>query len=316
MINNKKIGIGSEIEIIKSGKIIPKIHKVIKAIGSANIPTNCPSCKENLIEVSSSDGALSLVCNNSNCPAQNIKNINHWFKILGVKGIAEKNIEKLLDVGIIQKIGDFYRLTVDELISYGFTERTSVLIVARIWMLNSPEQEKNNDVLQLMLKKIEGKRIKVSIEKFFSAFGIKTAGKEAGRILSQEIGNWEKIKNSSITELEIFDGIGPIMAHEIVSFFKKNKDMVEDVEQYFRFEEKILGGGLEGKSFVLSGALEGGKAYWKSQIESKGGVIKGSVSKKTSYLIASEGSGSKTEKALKLGIPILTTENLKELLSN
>jgi len=316
IIKNNKIGIGSKIEIIKSGKIIPKLHKVIDAKGSANIPTNCPSCNYVLEEVKGFDEALSLVCNGDNCPAQNIKNLNHWFKIIGVKGIAEKNIEKLVDAGAVQKIGDFYRLTVDGLQSIGFTERTAVLIVARIWMVNAPENIKDNNLLITAIEGHSSKKIKIPMEKFFAGFAMKSAGKEAGRILSKKIGDWNKIKIASINELEVFDGIGPIMAQEIVSFFQKNKEIIEDVEQYFRFEVKISGGKLEGKSFVLSGALESGKNFWKKEIEKNGGEVKSSVGKKINYLVAGEGSGSKTDKAKELGITILTTDDLEKMLNS
>jgi len=315
MIKTNKIGVGSKIEIIKSGKIIPKIHKVVNAIGSANIPTECPSCGGNLKEINGSDGALSLVCKSDMCPAQNIKNLNHWLKILGVKGIAEKNIERLIDVGMIQKPGDFYRLTVDGLTNVGITKRTAILTVARIWMVNAPENIKDEDTLMRAIEGHSSTKIKISMEKFFAAFGIKNSGKEAGRILAKEIGNWDKIKTATLSELESFDGIGPISAQEIIQFFKNNKNMIEDVEQYFRFEMPKSGGKLSGKSFVLSGSLEKGKDYWKKEIETRGGTIKSSVSKKINYLVAGDGSGLKSEKALELGIHILTVNDLEKLLN-
>jgi DNA ligase (NAD+) len=316
LIKTNKIGIGSKIEIIKSGKIIPKIHKVVESKGSANIPTECPSCKGELEEVDGSDGALALICDSNNCPAQNVKNLNHWFKILGVKGIAEKNIEKLIDASVIQKPGDFYRLTVDGLLSVGFTKRTAMLIVARVWMVNSPENIKDEDNLMAAIKgHQDAGKIKIGMGKFFAGFGMQAAGKSAGEILEKEIGDWDKIKTSTVSELEVFDGIGPVMAQEIVHFFHDNKEMVEDVERYFKFEVKPTGGKLEGKNFCLSGSLDKGKSHWKKAIEAKGGIIKGSVGKKLDYLIAGSGSGLKSEKAQELGIPILTEEDLEKLLT-
>ena len=314
MIKSNNIGIGSKIEIIKSGKIIPKIHKVVEARGSANIPAICPSCSNSLEEVSGSDGALSLICKGSNCSAQNIKNLNHWMKTLGVKGIAGSTIEKLIDASVVQKPGDFYRFTVDELLNVGFTKRTAVLIVARVWMVNSPENIKDDDLVIDAIKGHSALKIKIPLAKFFAAFGMKNAGKEAGRILEKEIGDWNKIKQITESELLEFDGIGPTMAKEIVQYFKDNENMIKDVEQYFRFEVKVVTGKFGGKNFVLSGSLDGGKDYWRSEIEAKGGTIKGSVSKKTDYLVAGDGSGSKTDKAIELNIPILTVDELEDLL--
>ena len=314
VIKKNKIGISSEIAIIKSGKIIPKIHRVIKAKGSAYIPMTCHSCGNALKTVQGNDGAESLVCDSKHCPAQNIKNLNHWLKILGVKGIAKSTIEKLIDAGVVQKPGDFYRLTVDGLLNVGFTKRTAVLIVARVWMVRDPENVKDND---LLIKAIDGHssvKISVPLSKFFAAFGMKNAGKEAGRILEKEVRDWDKIKTMSLLELEAFDGIGPTMAQEIVSFFKINKNMAEDVEQYFRLEVKAISGKLDGQFFVLSGSLDGGKDKWRKAIEAQGGVIKSSVGKKINYLVAGDGSGSKSDKADELNIPILTVENLEDLL--
>jgi DNA ligase (NAD+) len=314
MIKSNKIGIGSEIEIIKSGKIIPKIHKVVKAKGTANIPTECPSCGGVLEEVDGANDALSLVCNGDFCPAQNIKNLNHWFKILGAKGIAGSTIEKLIDAGVVQKPGDFYRLTVQGLLDVGFTKRTAMLIVARVWMINAPEQMKDEDTLMQMIGGATCVRIKTTMAKFFAAFGMKNAGREAGRILEKEIGGWDEIKNATVDELEAFDGIGGVMAQEIVQFFTKNEKMVEDVEQYFRFAVPKSGGKLDGKTFVLSGSLDGGKSKWKNAIEGLGGTVKGSVGRKIDYLVAGDGSGAKSEKAEELGIKILTVKDLEKML--
>ncbi len=315
IIKNNKIGIGSEIAIIKSGKIIPKIHKVLKAKGTANIPTACPSCGGVLVEVKGSDEALSLVCNaDTSCPAQNVKNLNHWMKILGVKGIAGSTIEKLIDAGVVQKPGDFYRLTVDGLLKVGFTKRTSVLIVARVWMVKAPENIKDDDLIIQAIDGHSSSKIKMPLAKFFAAFGMQAAGKEAGRILEQEVGDWNKIKKATVSELESFDGIGPIMAQEIVIFFQKNKAMVEDVEQYFRLEAKVVTGKFGGKNFVLSGSMDMGKDYWRSEIEKAGGTVKSSVGKKTDYLVAGPGSGNKTDKANELGILILDEDGIEDLL--
>jgi DNA ligase (NAD+) len=315
MIKTHKIGIGSEIEIIKSGKIIPKINKVIKAKGSAKIPTNCPSCGERLLEVDGSDGALSLICDNSDCSAQNVKSLNHWMKVLGVKGIAGSTIEKLIDAGLIRKRSDFYKLTLGTLLNNGITERTAVLILARIWMIPSPEQEKDNVVLRNKLKPIL--KINIPTEKFFAAFGIKEAGKEVGRLLSQQYQDFNEIRNLTISELESIDGIGSITAKNTVDFLTKNKHEIDQLLQFITLESaKNKGGKLDGQVFVLSGSIEGGKDLWKESIEEQGGIVKSSVSKKTNYLVAGDGSGSKSDKAEELNIPILTVDDLEKMIDD
>jgi DNA ligase (NAD+) len=158
------------------------------------------------------------------------------------------------------------------------------------------------------------KTVKVPMEKFFAAFGIKSAGNSTGDILSKKYGDWNKIKKLTIEELESLDGIGPITAKEVVNFFQKNKTMIEEVEQYFEFEMKKSGGIFENKTFVLSGSLEGGKEKWAKEIEKRGGSVKGSVSKKIDYLVAGEGSGEKSSKAKDLNVKIITTKDLEKMI--
>jgi DNA ligase (NAD+) len=315
IIKHNKIGIGSIIEIIKSGKIIPKLYSVVESKGKINIPTHCPSCSSELVEKNGADNTISLNCNNPDCPSQNIKNLDHFLSTLGVKGISEKTIEKLIDLGLVQKPGDFYNLTPEKLEEVGITERMAALTTARIWMMPNPEQSTDEELSSF--NAYRSKKIKISLEKFFAAFGIKSAGNSAGETLAKKYGSWEKIKNLNIEELENIDGIGPITAREIVKFFKENGQMVKKVEENFEFEEKKSGGKFEGKTFVLSGTLISengeGKEYFKQLIEENGGSVKGGVSRKIDYLVAGEGSGEKSAKALELDIPILSADDLEEM---
>jgi DNA ligase (NAD+) len=315
IITSNKIGVGSEVEIIKSGKIIPKIKSVINGTGSPKIPTSCPACGGKVREVLGYGETLSLVCMGENCPAQNVKELNHFLKILGVKGISESTILKLIETGVLQKRSDFYSIWFDNLIKNGFSERIAILIDARIQMIKAPESIKDNKDLVSQIVEAHSKKKRIPMEKFIAAFGIGGAGKEVGRILTDEYGDFDKIRNLTIEELEQIDGIGPITAISLCEFFKENKNEIDALLKYFELEAPIIiDGKFSGKTFVLSGSLEGGKEYWKKEIEAKGGEIKGSVSKKIDYLVAGEGSGAKSEKALSLNIPILDTTALEEML--
>ena len=157
-------------------------------------------------------------------------------------------------------------------------------------------------------------KISIPVSKFFAAFGMKNAGKEAGRILEKHYKDWYKIKEVTEEEINGLDGIGPIMAKEIVAFFRNNDKMISNVETHFEFENIKYGGILENKTFVLSGSFPEKKSFWKDTIEQNGGIVKGSVGKSISYLVAGEGSGSKSDKANKLGILIIDTKKLEELL--
>jgi len=318
IIKDNKLGIGSEVEIIKSGKIIPKLHKVIKAKGSANIPHNCPSCGSVLVEDDNHGISLSLNCKSKDCPAQNIKNLNHFLTILGVKGVSEKTIEKLIEAGVLQKRSDFYSLWFDKLIKNGFTERTAILIDARVQMIKSPESIKDNKKLIGMIIDAHASPKKIPMDKFIASFGIDGSGKECGRILTEKYGDFDKIRNLLVPELEKIDGIGPITANSVHNFFKNNKEEVDVLLKHLKLEAPIIvDGKFNGKKFVLSGTLEdGGKSFWKKEIESKGGLVKSSVSKKIDFLVAGEGSGSKSSRAKELSIPILTTDELEKMLKS
>ncbi len=319
IIRDNKIGIGTIIEIIKSGKIIPKIKKVIETKGDLLIPEFCPSCNSKLIETEGNNNSLSLNCNNKNCPAQNIKTLNFFLNTLGSKGIAEKNIEKIIKTGLLKKRSDFYKLNSNKLIEAGFTERTSILIEARIWLIIEPESIKNNSKLKQMIveKKANGK-ISIPIEKFIASQGIKESGKEVGRLLQKKFNDFEIIRNLTIKQLEEIDGIGPITAKNINEFFKENKEEIDEQLNFIKLEgiKMVKSNELENKVFVLSGKLEMGKKYWAELLEEKGAIVKSSVGKLTHYLVAGEGSGLKTKKAIELSIPVLTTEDLEEMLNN
>ena len=316
VIKHNKIGIGSEVKIIKSGKIIPKLKKVVKAKGQVVKPDNCPSCGKELMEEFGGNDTIGLVCENKECPAQNIKNLNHFLKIIGVKGIAGSTINKLAEAGMVQKRSDFYKLTLEDLLNNGFTERTAVLILSRVWMIPEPEQEKDNTVLKKKLGNIQ--TVTIPMEKFFAAFGIDGAGKEVGRLLSKKYKDFDKILNLTEIELSNISGIGPTIAKNVVKFLETNRTEIDRLlKDYIRLEAPAgKSGHLDGKVFVLSGSLAGGKDLWREEIEKKGGEVKSSVSKKVHFVVAGEGSGSKSDKAKELKIPIISVDKLEEILDN
>jgi DNA ligase (NAD+) len=311
LINNK-IGIGSRISIIKSGKIIPKIKSIIEAKGKVEYPLTCPTCGEKTTLKKGGTDTTSLVCTNKFCSAKKIQTLNHYLSVTGCKGISDSILTKLTETNLISDISDLYRLKLQDLLNIGFKERTAVLILARIAMINNPEQEKENyKLLQLLQNK---NKINIKFETFFSSLGIDGAGKEAGRILSEKYTKIEEIFNLTEEEILQLDGIGPITAKNICEYFKVNKKQIEDLLNYVNIDIKVNTGILKGKTFCLSGNLEGGKDKWKEIIEKNGGNIKSGVSKKIDYLLAAEGSGLKTEQAIKYNVKIITEEDLENMI--
>jgi DNA ligase (NAD+) len=153
------------------------------------------------------------------------------------------------------------------------------------------------------------------METFIAALGIDSAGRELGRIMAENYDSFETVRKLSAIELEAHDGIGPITACNVSCHFVDYASQIDDLLQFINVEivEK-KSGKLDGKKICLSGSLPGGKAKWKTLIEDNGGKISSSVSKKTDYLCAGEGSGSKSDKATKLGIAVITTDDLEKMI--
>lgn len=313
VILNNKIGCGSKIEIIKSGKIIPKIKKVVEAKGQVIYPQTCPSCGQKTEKIEGADNTLSLVCNNNSCPAQNIRNLNHYLSYISVKGIAESMITKLSESGLVKTPADFYEINISGLENIGITKRMAILTIARIHGIQNPEEEKDNDKLLDKINDVCHKRKKMPMATFFAALGINTAGREVGRILASYYSDFETIRLLSEQQLESIDGIGTVTSSNIVDFFRNNKKDIDRLLKYIELE-KPKQGTLSGKNFCFTGGFPNGKEYWMKLVEEQGGKCQSSVSKKTDYCVEGEDSGSKKKKAEELGIAILDLSKLKKLL--
>ena len=314
LIKQNKIGIGSKVAIIKSGKIIPKIKSVIEAKGKIEFPDACPACGHQTTEVDGNNGTLSLVCDSATCSAQKIQNLEHYLKRIGVKGIAESAIKKLCEAGLINEPADFYKLTLDKIKAIGIKERSATLILARVKMVVAPEQEKDSSILLILLNKIKDRKIPIKMETFIAALGIDGAGRELGRILAENYDSLNIVRKLSATELEAHDGIGPITAANVFCHFRDHANQIDELLKFIEIKiEKKKSGNLDGKKICLSGSLAGGKAKWKILIEDNGGTGSSSVSKKTDFLCAGDGSVGKTDKANKLGVTVITTEDLEKM---
>lgn len=313
VIKKNKIGIGSEVEIIKSGKIIPKLKKVVKSSGYVGKPEKCKECGSLLREVENGE-ALSLVCENILCPAQKIKRFNHFLSTVGVKGISESTLSKLDEAGLINELCDLYGLNAKALMDKGFPPRTSVLIVARIKMVQNPEDIKDTNELLKITDMMGWPKIDIPLESLIASFGIDGAGKEVGKILVEKYSDFDSIRNLEKQDLEKINGIGPITSNSIYSYFKNNKKEIDNLIRYVNPTVVKKSGNLNGKTFVLSGALNGGKKMWEDLIKDNGGIVKSGVSKTIDYLVAGDGSGLKSDKAKELGIRIINTEDLSKMI--
>ncbi len=306
-ISDLDIRIGDTIKVYKSGEIIPKVSGVNLDKRPENtvpykISKICPACSHKLER---EENAADFRCINPNCPAQLE---NHLINFAGrsamdIKGLGESAISALIDAGFIKNISDIYKLK----------NFRAELIQQKILGL-----AKNTDKV---LAAIEDSK-KNSPAKLLTGLGIFGVGSAAARDLINYFGSIEKISKATLDELQNVPDIGEVTAKNIFSFFRD--------EENLKILNELKGDGLTmeneklaqdknskiaGKSFVLTGTLSKYKrAEATKLIEERGGLVKGSVSKVTDYVIAGEEAGSKLTKAQQLGIKILTEDEFEKLL--
>lgn len=312
-IQRNQITIGSTISVRKAGKIIPKVTGVIAGQGKLEFPKTCEACgAQTELKEGATEDMLQLVCPSPTCSAQNISGLRHYLSTFGVLGLGESRVTQLVEGGKVSKPADFYRLTVEDAMETGLTVRQSSLAVAAIRMIAAPDKVTTED-LEALIEASHGTKIEIPLWQLFASFGIGSAGKAAGKALSDHFGSFEKIRSASVEDLEAVDDIGEITAVAIWEYLDANASDIDDLLQFVQPTVPESGGKLDGLVFCFSGGFPEGKKHWESEVESRGGKCTGSVSKKTNYLVAGPGSGSKSAKAEKLGIPIITTEKLAEM---
>lgn len=311
IMKSKKLGVGAEIGVIKSGKIIPKIISVEKEAKTVEIPSVCPSCNYKVIE-ESSDNAMELFCRNQNCPAQNVGRLYNFLNVIGCKGVADSTVTKLVERKLVTNCSDFYKLDFNQLKQSGFTERQSALIIANIAMVADPDKIK--DCEDLLNKAKSNNKIKTSMQQFIAALGIPGASKGTGRTLSVHFkGDFDKVRNASVEDLKLVEDIGGKTAENVFVFFKSYCTEVDELLKYIELE-KAKEGKLSGKSFVFTGTFEEKRRDLEQMVENLGGKASNSVSKKVNYVVVGQDAGSKAEKAEKLKITTLNIDEFYEII--
>ena len=296
-IDRKDIRIGDTVLIQRAGDVIPKIVQVIKnkrpnKTLRYTLPTSCPECNHTVYRP---EGEAVARCQNLSCPAQVKRRIQHFVSknAMDIDGLGEKLVNQLVDEKLVSSIDTLYHLTeiqMSELDRMG--EKSAQNILAS---LESSKQ--------------------TNFHRFVYALGIRNVGEHVANVLEKAYrGDMESFMSAELDDLEAIDEIGPIVAETIVNFWndEQNKTVVNACFNLGIKLEKLsfqARGILDGKSFVFTGSLESmtrNKA--KNAIENLSGRVSGSVSKKTDFVVAGPGSGSKKKKAEKLGIKVLTEE--------
>lgn len=307
-IDGLDVRIGDTVRVYKSGEIIPKIKEVVKEKRPEDttpfcIGDTCPVCGAPALR---DEGTADIRCQNPNCPAQLENHLLNFVSrtAMDIKGFGEAAIHGLIEQGYLKNIADIYHLREhrDALIAGGLIgkEKNTDKLLAAI------EASKGNDPVQLV-----------------TGFGIPGIGRAAARELLRTFRAIPVLMKASEEEILAVRDMGEVSAKAITRFFadEENRREIADLAaQGVRMEAEAAAAGddaLAGKTFVLTGTLPTlGRKECAALIESHGGRVTGSVSKKTDYLVAGEAAGSKLTKAQSLGIAILSEDELQALIAN
>ena len=300
-ISSKGICIGDVIRVRKAGEIIPEVLSVSchkNENPPYEMPKVCPSCNS---PVSREEGEAVIRCHNAECPAQLLRHLIHFTSrdAMDIEGLGPAVLEQLLDADIISNIVDIYTIDGEKVLTL---ERTGEKSVNNL--LNAIEKSKENDLSKLIF-----------------AFGIRHIGSKAAKLISEHFLNIDAILDATIDDFLSIEGFGEIMALSAVEFFslESTKVMIDKLKSLgvnMVSKKEIKGDIFAGLTFVLTGTLP---TYTRSEagqiIESLGGKVSSSVSKKTNYVLAGEEAGSKLEKANALGVKVITEDEFNNMIN-
>ena len=303
-ITEKDIRIGDTVVIEKAGDIIPAVVEVVTEKRTGNekefsMPELCPECGAAVVR---EDGEAAYRCTGVNCPAQRLRNIIHFVSrsAMDIDGLGPSIIEQMLERNLISTAADLYYLKAEDIADMDKMGEKSAQN-----LLSALEKSKTNPLYRLI-----------------NAFGIRHIGEKAAKLIAAECKTLDNVMNATEEQLAEIDDIGGIMARSAVEYFNE--------PQTIEFIEKLTAAGVncvddsdanlidnrfEKKVFVLTGTLE---KYKRSEageiIEKFGGKTSSSVSKKTDYVLAGAEAGSKLEKAVKLGITVISEDEFEEMI--
>jgi DNA ligase (NAD+) len=304
-VQRKDIRVGDTVIIRRAGDVIPEVVKSLPERRPENaeeiiMPTQCPVCESAVVRV---EGEAVYRCTGGLfCAAQHKEACKHFAsrKAIDIDGLGEKLVEQLIDNGLVKQLPDFYRLQQDELIKL---ERMG---------------EKSAQNLLAALEKSK----QTTLARFIYALGIREVGEATAKTLAHHFGNLAAIMKANDEQLQAVNDIGVVVAQHIITFFQQthNRDIIQDLQNLGVTWDDIdvsiapQDESLAGKTYVITGSFAQSRDKIKAQLEAKGAKVSGSLSKKTSALIAGEKAGSKLNKAEQLAIPILNEKDLDELL--
>ncbi len=302
---SRDIRLGDRVVVKRAGDVIPYVIGPIPEARTGDevpwtAPTHCPACGEPVEQL---PDEVDIYCINVDCPAQLVRSVEHWVSrgAMDIVGMGERQARQFVEAGLIRSIPDIYRLS-----EASFVER---------------ERYGDKRVANL-LAGIDASKQR-PLERVITALGIRGIGSVAAQDLARHFRSLDALAQASSADLLALEGIGPSSAQSVVDFFNTpaNQQLVAELRELgVRTADTAsatpAGTELAGKTFVITGALDGmTREAAQALIEAHGGKVSGSVSKKTSYLLAGAAAGSKLAKAQSLGVPVIDLDGLQALLT-
>jgi DNA ligase (NAD+) len=313
-IAEKDIRVGDRVLVKRAGEVIPYvIGPVIEARQGTEKPFEppsvCPACRQ---PVEHFEGEVAWYCVNAACPAQLIRNVEHFVSRGGmdIVGLGIKIVEKLIEAGKVQDVADLYTLTREDILE-AVTKKD-----------RKSDKQPPGKIADNLLAAIEASRSR-PLARLITALGIRGVGEVLAADLAAAFPDLEALSKASVEELQQIEGVGPNIAQSIVDWFSRSANQ--------RLLKKLKAAGVwpqggkpaaegrtseafTGLTFVITGTLPTfSREAAKEFIEAHGGKVTDSVSKKTNYLVLGENPGSKLEKAKALGVKIISEEDLKKM---
>ena len=322
-IRRKNVREGDTIIVHKAGDVIPEVVGPVLSLRPANavefqMPRVCPSCGSPVIQ---EEGEVAFRCVSIDCPAQAVERLIHWGsrKAMDIDGLGDELINRMVEEGVLSDVADFYDKLTEEVLASMPTGRVYDTDTAD--HLSGDNIPVGHTIAKKVMVQVEESKTR-GLGRVLFGIGMRHVGANVAELLAQEFGSIQALATAPVEKIAEIPGIGPKIAESVHEFFSipENVAVIERLRQagVVLEEEKPeneLPQTLAGLTFVLTGTLEHfTRDEAGAQLKAMGAKVSGSVSKKTSFVVAGEAAGSKLTKAESLGVPVLDETALQQIL--
>ena len=322
-IRRKNVREGDTIIVHKAGDVIPEVVGPVLSLRPADavefqMPATCPSCGSPVIQ---EEGEVAFRCVSIDCPAQAVERLIHWGsrKAMDIDGLGDELINRMVEEGVLSDVADFYDKLTEEVLASMPTGRVYDTDTAD--HLSGDSIPVGHTIAKKVMAQVEESKTR-GLGRVLFGIGMRHVGANVAELLAQEFGSIQALATAPVEKIAEIPGIGPKIAESVHEFFSipENVAVIERLRQagVMLEEEKPeneLPQTLAGLTFVLTGTLEHfTRDEAGAQLKAMGAKVSGSVSKKTSFVVAGEAAGSKLTKAESLGVPVLDETALQQIL--